>query len=227
MKKCWTTPFPHCFMGASFPVLRVLLCWEDKKHAWLSGSYALSESFTKKTSCHFQHSTQISGIKSKTIKHQAQWNTLTQLTTAIAHVLSLCQLALPHWPQQCHLGVLLLSGRKEGLLWREISGISERVDLGWHCLHCTPWSIACHEQQRSMREVLAVGDTSGSHGAAASSPEPTPHSASDHFHTHRSMKEGQWQTGNFARNTAEELLSSIHRKLTPYWLMCHSNKAKK
>lgn len=151
MKKCWTTPFPHCFTGASFPVLWVLLCQEDKKHAQLSGSYALSESFTKKTSCHFQHSTQISGIKSKTIKYQAQWNTLTQPTTVIAHVLSLRQLALSQWPHHCHLGVFLLSGRKEGLdldrnFWNFWKGGFGLALPPRHSLeHCVPWTAEEHE----------------------------------------------------------------------------------
>lgn len=65
-------------------------------------------------------------------------------------------------------------GGRRAWVWREISG---RVDLGWcwRCLHRTPWSIACHEQQRTMREVLAVGDAPGGHRAAAPSPAPAPH----------------------------------------------------
>lgn len=111
-------------------------------------------------------------------------------------------------------------GGRRAWLCREISG---RVDLGWLYVSCVPWSIACHKQQRNWK----VGDAPAGHGAAALRPAPAPHSVSNHFHTHRSMKEGQWQTWNLAWNTVEELLSSIHWKLTPYWLTWRSNKAKK
>lgn len=111
-------------------------------------------------------------------------------------------------------------GGRRAWLCREISG---RVDLGWLYVSCVPWSIACHKQQRNWK----VGDAPAGHGAAALRPVPAPHSVSNHFHTHRSMKEGQWQTWNLAWNTVEELLSSIHWKLTPYWLTWRSNKAKK
>lgn len=166
-------------------------------------------SFTKKASCHFQCSTQVSGIKSKTIKNQLQWNTIMWPTAAVTHILSLCQLALLQWPWRC------LLGRGGGLGFGE-KFLEGRIWAG------APQSIACHEQQRTMREALAVGDAPGGHEAAAPSPVPVPHSVSNHFHTHRSMKEGQWQTWN----TTEELLSSIHWKLTPYWLMWRSNKVK-
>lgn len=87
-------------------------------------------------------------LSSPTFYHCVNWHFHSDLTTVT-------------WGYSSSLG------RRRVWIWTEISGISGRVDLGWHCLHGTLWSIACHEQQRSMREVLAVGGAAGSHGAAA------------------------------------------------------------
>lgn len=50
------------------------------------------------------------------------------------------------------------------------------------------------------------------------------YSVSNHFHTHRSMKEGQWQTRNLAQNTKKEFLSCVHWKLTLYQLKQRKTK---
>lgn len=194
----------------------------DKKHAWLSESYTLDVSQKRlsaifsaahrfrpsnlrllKTNC---NKTQLYDwpLSSPTFYHCVSWQFYSD-PSAVTRVCS------PPPPPP---------GGRRAWLCREISG---RVDLGWLYVSCVPWSIACHKQQRNWK----VGDAPAGHGAAALRPAPAPHSVSNHFHTHRSMKEGQWQTWNLAWNTVEELLSSIHWKLTPYWLTWRSNKAKK
>lgn len=121
---------------------------EDKKHVRLQRATLLVRVSQKKASCHFQCSTQVSGIKSKTIKNQLQWNTITWPTAAIAHVLSLYRLALLQSPRCCHPGVFPLRGREEGLaLERNFWKGGFRLALPpLHSLeHCVPWTAEEHE----------------------------------------------------------------------------------
>lgn len=123
---------------------------EDKKHAGLLERYALSENFTKKASCHFQCSTQVSGIKSKSIKNQLPQNTITWLTAAVAHILSLCRLALLQWPRRYHPGVFSLPGREEGLglernFWKGGFGPALTLPPPHSLEHCVPWTGEDHE----------------------------------------------------------------------------------
>lgn len=97
--------------------------------------------FTEKAIRYFQCSTQVSAIKSKTIKNQLQQNTITRLTAVITHVLSLCQLAILQCPQRCHPGLFPLPRRKKGLalernFWKGGFGLA----LGQLCSleHCVP-----------------------------------------------------------------------------------------
>ena len=161
---CWAITFytlsrknaePHPFLIASWVLLSQCFgfyfaeSWtEDKKHTRLSESYAFSESSTKKASCHFQSSTQVLGIKSKTIKNQPQRNTITWPTAAVTHILSPCQLALLLWSRCRHPGVLPLPGREEGLplernFWKGVFGL---VLPSPHSLeHCVPRTTEEHE----------------------------------------------------------------------------------
>lgn len=179
-------------MGAPFPVFYFAeSCTEAKKMHGCQRATLLARVPRKRTGCHFQCSTQVSGIKSKTPKSQLQQNTITWLTAAVIHILSLLQLALLQRPRCCWSSPTLRWRRT--WLWREISG---RADLGCAVSAALPRAL------RVTHGTGAWGSTVGGRctqrsGAAAPSPQPAPHSVSKHFHTHRGVKEGQWQ----ARNT--------------------------
>lgn len=64
------------------------------------------------------------------------------------------------------LGCSSSPGGRKAWICREISGRANlELALPPSLLHA-PQSIACHDQQRSVREVVAAGDAPGSYGAA-------------------------------------------------------------
>lgn len=140
--------FLHSVLG--FTLLRV---GQRIKNTYGCQRATLLVGVSQKTAgCHFQCSTQVSGTKPKTIKKQPQQNTIMWWTAAVVQFITVLAVTFTVTLMLPPRGRPLSPGGGRAGLWREISG---RVDLGWHCLCCTPQSIACHEEQRSMREVLA------------------------------------------------------------------------
>lgn len=199
-------------------------CTEDKKNAWLSESYTLSKSATRKTGCHFQGRTQVSGIESKTPKNQLQQNTIIWPTAVIIHILSVFRLALIQRPWRCRHSPAL--GWRRAWLWRQISG---RVDLGHAVSAALPGALrATHGTgawERHCWWVMHQAVRGLQH--QAHSPLPT-------LSPNISIPTEAWKRGSDRHETPKpctkhcrEAPSSIHWKLTPYWLMWCSHKAKK